>query len=646
MSMFDTYIQFNFVGNLQKDLEVVLVKKLKTYKFSDNNLIKIEDELFEEDEKYFEEFNIFEKEKISPLYSFRMPIYKGIINHINYDIDQKGPSSAIEMLFFGKKNLPNKIKYKGIYLTNFDDNNNKYRKRICFANANLDELEYINEEKFKEFRNDSFQLIIRLSENNSFQYSLTPMKKVVEEYDIENDFNKSKNIYIEKEDLNILESFCSDYRIFMECIIGKEKIPDNNNDYIKYLDDLNLIIEKYDAIKKKDNLLQLPNYLLNPTKYNIYSNSLQIVHYSYILSVFINIYEKGNSIYNFFKFKDNTNITNNVEQEFYEKLEKDINLNLENKINLLLTFSNICMKAIFSEESITGVDYINIDSINKNNPYYKSNVLLNNIILHLDENSRLFEPFLYFDSGILQNYLEKNQKIHYFSKNCFGEITEAAFEEFKTEFSVSLLNINQVKTHLLKLVPKLIIRLQSPIKFRACYDKYANIMVINEQIMFGEKLEMMNLIYKGKDSDNYIIPITLEILHEMDSHGKIRLIDKAQLSPRYYRDSQDNFRVKSFLKKCTVNGMKIDLPVPESGRVLENFISKNNSVITALKRPLKENIKFLDYKYWISDNFNFIEQQIKIMSEQNLIDNNLLVDEFDEEEIDDCFIDRGNNYKI
>lgn len=644
MSLSDTYIKFNFIGNISENLQVYLLRNVQSKEFSDNSLIKINNELFE-GENYIEEFDIFEKDKTDPLYSFRMSIYKGIINHINYDVNQKGPSSAIEMIFFGKNNIPNNIKYKDNYLTNFDNNDNKYRKRICFANVNLDELEYINEDKFKEFRNDSFQLIIRISENTSFQYTLAPIQKLEDEYNAVDNFNNPKNIYIGKEDLNILKSFCSDYRIFMECIINK--IPDNNNDYKQYLEDLNFLVEKYDKIKTKNNLLQLHNYLLNPTKYNIYDNSLQIVHYSYILSEFINIYDDGKSIYNFFNFKDNMNIINKVELSFYEKLENDKSLNQENKINLLLAFTNICLKAILAKESIGDADYINIDKINKTNPYYKSTVLLNNIFSNLDEDSRLFEPFLLFDSGTIINNLEKNQKIEYSSKNCFGEVTDGAIEEFKTEFSVSLLNVNQVKKHLMKLIPKLIIRIQSPIKFRAYYDKNVNIMIINEEIMFRRTLEMMNLIYKGKDADNYIIPITMEILHEMDSHGKIRLINKEQLSPRYYRDSQDNFQVKSFLKKCTVNDQKIDIPFPESGRVLEYFISSNNLIISALKTPSKENTKFLDYKLWILDNFNYIEQQIKIESEKNLKAKNLLIDELDDDEdFDDCYIDRGNNYTI
>ena len=45
------------------------------------------------------------------------------------------------------------------------------------------------------------------------------------------------------------------------------------------------------------------------------------------------------------------------------------------------------------------------------------------------------------------------------------------------------------------------------------------------------------------------------------------------------------------------------------------------------------------------ENFNFIEKEI-LKNEHNFLGNNMLIDEFEEEDLEDCYIDRGKYYKI
>ena len=75
------------------------------------------------------------------------------------------------------------------------------------------------------------------------------------------------------------------------------------------------------------------------------------------------------------------------------------------KIKILKTVIIMAIKSIKNNKAIEDIDYININKSTKNNPYFKAFNLLKNIIDNLTEDSRLFEPLLYFDSGTITNYL-------------------------------------------------------------------------------------------------------------------------------------------------------------------------------------------------------------------------------------------------
>ena len=101
------------------------------------------------------------------------------------------------------------------------------------------------------------------------------------------------------------------------------------------------------------------------------------------------------------------NDNHEIENFLYNSLIKDENLNELDKIELLRTLILFFQKTLFAKNITFHISYINLEQINKNNPYFKAITLLKDIISKIDEDSRLFEAFLYFDSGIIQNYLEK-----------------------------------------------------------------------------------------------------------------------------------------------------------------------------------------------------------------------------------------------
>jgi len=642
MKASETSVKFIFIGNNFKNLKVELSISNIRHSFSQGNTFKIQQEFFN-NEKYIEIFNIFEKETF--LFTFQLSIYKGIINHIHYDTRKNVATPAIEMIFFGKKNLPSDINYRGIRLNCFDNNKNRYRKRICLVNSEPNDIEYLNDERFKQkgykFLDDSYQVILRFSNNDKIQYSVSSIYN-------EKFFNfisdEPIKISIENEDILELERFCSDYKIFLDCFFELKTLNSKDDVYKDLLDYLISLNDKYDEMKKKD----LFEFLVNPLDYKDIQDSLKLIHYSHILFEFDSINKEGKNVKDFYMLRKFIVENNLIEQKLFEQLHQDKSMKEEEKIKFLKSASNILIKLTKASDEVKGIDFVCVEKTNETNSYYKTVEFVTKIIENLDENSRLFEAFLYFDSGIIKNLLEKNNPVNYTIKNVFREKVYSKFEEYKTEFGLTLLNVEQVKAHLKNLIPKLIIRLESQINFRAYYDKDMKIMIINEFKTLGATIETMNSFFYEEDGDKYIIPITIEILHEMLSHGKVRIIEKSEMSPRFFRDSKDNFEYKSIYKMCEIgNGEMENIPIPESGRVLEYFISENASIINILKTPLKENNIFINYKYWISEDFSYIVNTIKnIKYESNSSVNNILFDELDLDNIDDCYIDRGEKYII
>ena len=606
---------------------------------------------------FIESFNIF-NEYSELIYDFYMPIYKDIVNHIYYDTRNK-QLSTIELIIFGKNFIPLNLKYDSYDLDKLDSNNNRHRIRACLVNIDPYKIQYLNDINFKkknfEFKNKSYQIIIRIPENsNKFQYSLSLIKiKNLNNFLYSGD--EVKKINNNNIDINEIKKFCSDYNIFSSVLneaITYEYLKDYNDENdLGLSEDLQHLITLYENIKIND----LYVYLFESNNFINTSSSLELIHYNYFLMEFKSIINNIASENLFKKFIEYNNFSLDnyeIEKYLYSKLLKDNQINKEEeKIKILQTCSDILVKTTLSKNKIINIDYIKIENLEKNspnNPYNKAIKLINDIIDNLNEDSRLFEAFLYFNSGTINNLLEKNEKkIKYNTSNNFGETIYSELEEYITEFGLSLLNLDQIKKHLKNLIPKLIIRVETNVKFRAFYDDKTNIMIINESTLFKESIENLNIFYKG-NSEKYVIPITMEIFHEMLSHGKIRYYDDEELTPRFYRDSKNNYEFKNISKICkTLDNNYLSVPVPESGRILESFISENNYVIEHLKMPELDNIKFINYKYWISSNFDYISNEI--LKNQNIDSSNskkMNIDEIYIDDTEDCYINRiGKKYK-
>ena len=123
--------------------------------------------------------------------------------------------------------------------------------------------------------------------------------------------------------------------------------------------------------------------------------------------------------------------------------------------------------------------------------------MLKELVSEITEDSRLFEAFLYFDSKVIENILEKNTQQKYSFNDVFGQKIEVIQHKYITEYGLSLMTVDEIKEHLIDLIPEIIIQIDTNINLRALYESKTNIMVINEFKLF------CNFIKKMKKNLNF-----------------------------------------------------------------------------------------------------------------------------------------------
>lgn len=639
-----TFIEFNFYPKYEKklNLKVHLQYANIIHDFNSNNTIIIPNSKIE-NEYYTELFTVFQKDINYYSCMFQFNVYRGIVNYITYDTEKKS-LPALEIIFYSKNNLPDMITYRGYEIRKYETKGNKYRRRFTIVNADTNQLQYINSKEFivknYKFSQDSYLALIRIPYKGPIKYSLSPIKEIK--------MGKVKKdiIMIKEEDIKLLQNFYQEYMMFLDLYNSNQK-QYNKEIEVEILAQFELLNKLRGDIFNK----YFYYFLLNPFGYKSEGDSLQLMHYYFYLNEFTFLFgdkgvDKNLVVNNIMRFSEVINHNHIIENNVYELLKNDNKLGDDEKVRIFRTVDNLIVKFIKSNKKINNIDYVKMEYLSKSNSYFKSIELLKNIIMNLDENSRLFEAFLYFDAGTIKNYLEENEIQDNTSfTNVFGEIVQYKYEKYKSEYGLNLLNVTDIQNHLMSLIPKIIIRVDADINFRGYYHDETNIMILNELALFNYNLSGMDYKFKGEDSDLYVIPITMEILHEMLSHGKLRFEDNNEDSPRNYADSKNNFDYKSIFKYIITddNNFKI-IPISESGRVLENYISENKEVILSLKTPCKENIKFINYKYWIGSNFDLLENEVKNNKKPNLSGSNMLVDEIIEKYTDeDCYVNKSRN---
>lgn len=646
----DTILHFIYIQdeneNLNKFFNSVRLEVADMqYEFKESNDIKINIELDENCIYYNEVLNLYTKENDE--ISLDYPIYKNKINNIYIDIEipnsQKNSEKKLISLEIIYQTINNELLPKNIYygdkkLVLFDTFQNKLRKRIGLVNIDPEKLNFIEEihQQYPEFEfqnQNSYQILARIPNEGNIQYSIANCELNINNNRLKSQKNNNFNFILNKNDsLSALLSFKND---FYSSWLKNLKYIERNDAKIK----IDEFIEKYKVLQKEKSYY---DNIMNYDNLEIIDIDIFLLMFYYLMLLEIKEIKDNDDknaeligkLYGFDKFNDN------YEKNISEL--KNLNINIKDKLLLIKSYNKIFANSLKSGEKINYINIINIEKEEPTNPYLKAIQFIKDIIINLKEESRLFEIFLYLDSDSIENLLINREKTSVKFIDNFGNKKQIDYGKNPTEYGVNMANIDEVRSHLFKLIPKYIIRIDTKIKFNAYYDPNSKIMHLNENRLFNLDSQILSQIFKQDDElkEIYILPIIIEILHELFAQGKKRLTDKDSHSPEEYRDSKHNFKRCKVQKK--VEEFKI-IDYPESGMVLENYISENRNIIRWLKKihGKNEGKKIMDISLWIETDFkkleNLVQNFINLDNNYNNGKNNLyktFVSSADEDFID------------
>ena len=444
---------------------------------------------------YYNEIILFftEENDEIPLFSIEYPIYFNKLNIIYIDHNKNEYFVSVELIFqsVNENLLPTKIVYDGLNLNKFDIFQNKLRKRIGLFNINPKKLDITNNiyEQYPDFQfeqENSYQILIRIPQNGETKYSINNFEL------IENNENKKINKFKgdKKKFMDLLSEFNSDFQILIQKTVKSEVI--NEGFFAKINKEYNII----------ENLGK--DYYDNVLNYSDFEEiDLNIFHYMFYCQEFFEIYkmkiDKGK------KFILTEKLFNfNSEYEKNILRIKELNCDIKEKILFIKTYNKHYINSFTSGKDINYISILNIKELNENNAYTKAIEFIKLIILNLKEESRLFEVFLYLDSDIIENLLINNTEKSINYEDSYNNKKILKYGKNPTEYGLNMLNIDEIRMHLFKLIPKYIIRIDSEMKINANYEPNTKIMALNEKRIFQISSLLLNKLIEDEKKINLL----------------------------------------------------------------------------------------------------------------------------------------------
>ena len=510
-----------------------------------------------------------------------------------------------------KNNLINDDYFKiiSILINEFLLKSNKYKDVInnILENKSLVEINKLNPNSdiliklLNKFIPQGYDIIIRIDKKNDYHINTHQIKYKKDKKEIYSNFDiKDINILIEKlKQLN--EKIISIY----------------NENSIKFKLS-NFLIQISEQRKILINLTQnYKNYFNYPLNYSkkVFELKEYSLFYEYYKASSIFLFDNINNVFNENEEKDDDNniencfniiscliiIFNKIKTDIYNYILNFSEFNIYEKILFLISSFNLLYENLNEEKTINIMNFdfkiFNFSDNNKDNPYIFAKNFIFEIIKNLSEESRLFYIFLQINSKA-SNILYSN-KIYNNNNN----------NESISNYLISMLSLEQVKKHILKIFPKYIIRYYRNKKERAILHLKTNLVGINEKHLFKQNLEKNEKNFLEKECKNhYSMPIIAELFHEVTGHSKYKESQKEkEIYPNYFQDYIFDFQIKS-IDKIEMNEKKKNV---ESGFLVEYFISEKYSHIKFLKDVKNNFSEYYNINLWIKENFNELNSKIE-----------------------------------
>ncbi len=509
-----------------------------------------------------------------------------------------------------KNNLINDDYFKiiSILINEFLLKSNKYKDVInnILENKSLVEINKLNPNSdliklLNKFIPQGYDIIIRIDKKNDYHINTHQIKYKKDKKEIYSNFDiKDIDILIEKlKQLN--EKIISIY----------------NENSIKFKLS-NFLIQISEQRKILINLTQnYKNYFNYPLNYSkkVFELKEYSLFYEYYKASSIFLFDNINNVFNENEEKDDVNniencfniiscliiIFNKIKNDIYNYILNFSEFNIYEKILFLISSFNLLYENLNEEKTINIANFdfkiFNFSDNNKDNPYIFAKNFIFEIIKNLSEKSRLFYIFLQINSKA-SNILYSN-KIYNNNNN----------NESISNYLISMLSLEQVKKHILKIFPKYIIRYYRNKKERAILHLKTNLVGINEKHLFKQNLEKNEKNFLEKECKNhYSMPIIAELFHEVTGHSKYKESQKEkEIYPNYFQDYIFDFQIKS-IDKIEMNEKKKNV---ESGFLVEYFISEKYSHIKFLKDVKNNFSEYYNINLWIKENFNELNSKIE-----------------------------------
>ena len=501
------------------------------------------------------------------------------------------------------------FKIISILINEFLLKSNKYKDVInnILENKSLVEINKLNLNSdiliklLNKFIPQGYDIIIRIDKKNDYHINTHQIKYKKDKKEIYSNFDiKDIDILIEKlKQLN--EKIISIY--------NENSIKFKISNFLKQISEQRKIL-----INLTQNYKNYFNYPLNYSK-KVFEIKEYSLFYEYYKASSIFLFDDINNIFNENEEKEDDNniencsniisclifIFNKIKNDIYNYILNFSEFDIYEKILFLISSFNLLYENLNEEKTTNIINFdfkiFNFSDNNKDNPYIFAKNFIFEIIKNLSEESRLFYIFLQINSKA-SNILYSN-KIYNNNNN----------NESISNYLISMLSLEQVKKHILKIFPKYIIRYYRNKKERAILHLKTNLVGINEKHLFKQNLEKNEKNFLEKECKNhYSMPIIAELFHEVTGHSKYKESQKEkEIYPNYFQDYIFDFQIKS-IDKIEMNEKKKNV---ESGFLVEYFISEKYSHIKFLKDVKNNFSEYYNINLWIKENFNELNSKIE-----------------------------------